>query len=114
MCDVLKTQADDDLLLAPKHASSLAQISFNVPALLAIYNVPSYARRRNLQSHSCENVKCDQTSPLLNHIVALHLHQVVSLTTGPQLLPKRFLHSVRSRASCPQFQYLFPFLTVIQ
>ena len=58
-CDVRKTQANGDLLQAPKHTSSLAQISFHVPALLFIYNSPPYPRKRNLQSHSCQNVKHD-------------------------------------------------------
>jgi hypothetical protein len=35
-----------------------------------------------------------------------HLHFVVCLTTGPQPLPKRVLHRVRSSASYFSFQYL--------
>jgi len=46
MCDVLKTQADGDLFQAPKHTSFLAQNTFHVPALLAIYNASLYPRMR--------------------------------------------------------------------
>jgi hypothetical protein len=86
MCDVQKTKAVSAMYQTQKHTASLAHIIFHVPALLAIYNAPPHpdipedatfratAVGMSLKTH---------TSPVLNHVFGLNLHQAVSLTTGP-------------------------------
>jgi hypothetical protein len=41
---------------------------------------------------------------------SIHHHLIVCLTTGPMLLPKRALHTVRSRAST--FKWEYPLLSI--
>ena len=50
------------------------------------------------------------SSHFLNNNIDQQPHSFCSLTTGPQSLPKPFLHTVRSSASCFNFKYPIFFL----
>jgi ribosomal protein L32 len=52
----------------------------------------------------CSNRKRDQRRSLTNQVHSF-IHLVVCLTTGPKPLPKRALHTVRSRASSFRCEY---------
>ena len=50
------------------------------------------------QTHSCFHAE-------ISGIDCRFFHSIISLTTGPSLLPKPVLHTVRSSASCFNVQY---------
>ena len=53
----------------------------------------------------CATPRSTPFAVLSYYVKRLFIHSAVCLTTGPQSLPKRVLHSVRSKASFLNLQY---------